>query len=141
MAGMLRADDELGGGPVSKPILAVELVGTLALATGPLHPCDPMPDPLPLEAVEGARSFLSRAAPIFEVRVTTVLAASDAGRRAVRAWLTDLAGEVAHEIRIMESAGFGAAVVLDGRAHPFEGSFPDPRELAAWHPWYGRSLG
>jgi hypothetical protein len=91
-----------------------------------------IPDP----PVPGAVEFVRAAAGRFRVVVVSSRCEADAGREAIRAWL---AGWGFPEVEV--SAHKPAALVtLDDRAVTFDGTWPDPAELAWFRPWHARPL-
>lgn len=101
---------------------------------------------IPDQPVDGAIEWLHRAIQSFEVVVFSTRAKTWRGRRAMRRWLMDHAGNLWNEsigARGIEDVTFSykksaALIYIDDRAWRFEGSFPTVDDIHHARPWNKR---
>lgn len=117
---------------MSKPILAIDLDGTInSFTSGFTSPTD-----LPDAPVPGAQAFCAKALETFEVMVVGPRTGDPAGVDAIRAWLQK--HNFPEEIFIIEDGVYPPAfLTLSARAQTFTGTFPEePKKMLAFRPWY-----
>lgn len=130
--------------PVRKPVISVDFDGTIHSYTTGWKGADIVSDP----PIPGAMQFLTDACEMFEVNIHSSRSGKPGGIMAMyeyirehlhRYWVDD----PARADRVLSQIKFpvdkpAAHVILDDRAIPFNGTYPDLDELAAFKPWNKR---
>ncbi len=120
----------------NKPILVLDFDGVLHSYTSGWKGAEIIPDP----PVDGAVAFCEVAVRDFEVHIVSSRCSQPGGADAIDRWMA--AHGFPEEIEVSPDGTKPAAfLTLDDRAITFTGTWPDPRDLRNFQPWYKTVAG